>query len=134
MKYYIKIGLLISLSFLIWDQGFSQFTERNIYWDSFKEKEGKTWQVKWDTKINVPKAIYNGASKEYSGNPESVARQFLSEYRNLFSMKENLSDLVHKYTKTNRGVHHVTFQQTYKGVLSSMKAKGSNSNKEERAK
>ena len=89
---------------------------KKVQWEQFKEQEGNNWEVRWNQETGVPNVISNGLSKPYSGTPESIARQFLTEHRALFSMKSTLNDLRHSETQTNRGVHHVTFDQYYKGV------------------
>ena len=89
---------------------------KKVQWEQFKEQEGNNWEVRWNQETGVPNVISNGLSKPYSGTPESIARQFLTEHRALFSMKSTLNDLRHSETLTNRGVHHVTFDQYYKGV------------------
>ncbi len=86
-------------------------------WSEFKDNEGDNWKARWSEGTGVPKIIYNGVSKSYMGTPVTIARQFLLDNRNLFSMKESLSDLKHKYTKTNRGIQHVTFYQDYQNVI-----------------
>ncbi len=90
--------------------------DRQPLWSEFMSEEGNNWQVQWSEHTGVPKVMYSGLSKSYEGTPESIARQFLTEYRELFSMNDGLTDLEFVRTQTNRGVHHVTFQQTYQGI------------------
>src|SRR5690554_6297572 len=91
-------------------------TAKQAQWEQFKAKEGENWNIRWKGKTGVPRVISNGLTKTYSGSAESIARQFLSEYRHLFSLKNELVDLKHAKTQTNRGVRHVAFKQYYKGL------------------
>lgn len=89
---------------------------KKAQWEQFKANEGNAWNIRWKGQTGVPRVISNGLTKAYSGNPESIATQFLGEYRELFSMKEGLADLQHSKTQTHRGVYHVTLDQFYQGV------------------
>lgn len=116
----MKRIIVIAFLFGIVHSGNAQerpFNERQQHWSEVMNKEGNKWRIHWNEYTDVPIALYNGVSKSYVGTPEKIARQFLLDNRNLFSMKENLSDLKYKYTKTNRGVHHVTFYQFKNGRI-----------------
>ncbi|MDR9418967.1 hypothetical protein [Gracilimonas sp.] len=76
---------------------------RETEWNSFEAKEGIEWNIRWSEGKDVPRTIVGGLTKGYRGTPESIARQFLTEYRSLFSMKEGLTDLRHVKTLTHRG-------------------------------
>lgn len=116
MKNYILIiGLIFGLSISVHSQK-NPLNLDHSKWNNFKTIEGSSWKVSTNEVTGVPKILYSGLTKAYSGEPESIARQFLSEHRELFSMKEGLKDLEYVKTQTNRGVHHITFEQTYKGI------------------
>jgi len=107
----MKKLLCIIFVFSVVDNGYAQeqsIIERQQLWSEFKANEGASWIVSRNTTTGVPNILFNGLTKAYSGDPESMTRQFLTEYRELFSMKEDLADLEYIRTQTNRGVHHVT--------------------------
>ena len=85
-------------------------------WDNFKAEEGNQWTIRWNEKTGLPRSIIGSNTKAFPGDPLSAARAFLSENRQLFGLKSNLSGLRHTKTQTHRGVHHIEFQQYYKGV------------------
>ncbi len=93
-------------------------TERQQLWSEFKTIESSSWKISTHEATGVPKMLYGGLTKAYSGEPETMARQFLMDYNALFSMKEGLTDLEFVKTQTNRGVHHITFQWVNKPFVS----------------
>lgn len=108
----MKRILVIIFVFGIVQSGYAQqrsISERQQLWSEFMSMEGNNWRVQWNEHNGVPKALYNGVSKSYQGSPETIARQFLREHRELFFMKEDLTDLEYVRTQTNRGVHHGYF-------------------------
>src|SRR5690554_773242 len=123
MRYNMKTYLLLLISMVFGMAFTAQAQERERpdtakqeQWQQFKANEGENWNIRWKDKTGVPRVISNGLTKAYSGSAESIARQFLSEYRQLFAMKGELVDLKHSKTKTNRGVRHVTLAQHYNGL------------------
>ena len=69
-----------------------------------------------DEKTGIPTAIYNVQSKQYSGTPAQIARQYLKENSALLKMEKNLEDLeLVKVTKSPAGFH-VSFRQVYQGI------------------
>ncbi len=85
-------------------------------WEQFKNQHGQTWTVRWHKKTGTPRIIYQGTTSPYRGIPRAAARTFLQEMRTLFKMKPALSDLKFVRTREDRGIQHVKFQQTYKGL------------------
>src|SRR3989304_8509891 len=69
-----------------------------------------------DEQTGVPVAIYNVKSRQYSGTPEQIARQYLLENKPLLGMVENLTDLELIEVKESPAGHHVGFKQVYQGV------------------
>lgn len=90
MKKYILIG---GLAFGLSIGGYSQSSSLNLEhskWTNFKTNEGSSWKVSRNTTTGVPNILYNGLTKANSGDPESMARQFLTEYREFFGMKNGV--------------------------------------------
>lgn len=85
-------------------------------WEQFKANEGEDWDIRWKESNTAPRTISNGLSKVYNGSAETIAKQFLMEYNQLFSMKSDLSDLRYIETKTNRDMRHVILLQQYKDI------------------
>lgn len=73
-------------------------------------------RMRVDEATGVPRAIYNIQSDQYSGTPETIARQYLSENRQRLRMKTNLSDLELLEIKESPAGRHVAFRQNYKGI------------------
>lgn len=69
-----------------------------------------------DEKTGVPAAIYNVQSKQYSGSPEQIARQYLNENSALLKMKKNLEDMEIIEVKKSPAGHHVGFRQVYRSI------------------
>tara|TARA_R110002124_G_scaffold109723_1_gene263115 strand:- start:26 stop:613 length:588 start_codon:yes stop_codon:yes gene_type:complete len=89
---------------------------KQAQWEQFKANEGENWNIRWKGETGVPRVVSNGLTKAYTGSAESIAQQFLNEYRQLFSLKNELADLNYVKTQTNQGVRHVTFSQHYKDL------------------
>lgn len=91
-------------------------TVRRAMWDQFKEKNGSKWRVRWNENTGLPASIFSGLSeKAYRGNAEEAARSFLANNAGLFGLS-NLNQLKYVKTQQHRGIRHVTFNQTVKGV------------------
>lgn len=89
---------------------------RKAIWQQFKDQNGSKWQIRWNERTGLPVSIFSGLTeKTYPGNAEQAARSFLGDHGALFGF-ENLSRLQHVKTQTHRGIRHVTFNQTVKGV------------------
>lgn len=116
MKTYLLIiaGLLISTSALTAQQ--AQPLSRQAKLEQLKTDTNADWNIRWKGETTVPRTITNGLSKAYKGTPEHIARQFLSDNADVFSMKRTLSDLEAVSSKTHRGVTHITFRQTHNGI------------------
>lgn len=109
--------LLITLTLSLTININAQESLNQAQWEQFQANEGVSWEIQWKGNTGVPRIIFKGLTKTvYKGSPEAMARQFLTENRELFSMKSNLSDLRHAKTQTHRGTHHVTFEQFYMGL------------------
>ena len=72
--------------------------------------------MRFDEKLKIPIAIYNVDSRQYSGTPEQIARQYLLEHKQLLGMAENLSDLELIEVKNSPAGHHVGFRQVYHDI------------------
>jgi len=89
---------------------------RKAAWQRFRNKNGDKWRVRWNTHTGLPASIFMGLTKKkYAGNAQQAAHTFLAEHRELFGVGD-LKQLKYVKTQTYRGVRHVTFQQTVKGV------------------
>lgn len=66
-----------------------------------------------DEKTGVPAAIYNVQSKQYSGTPEQIARQYLNENSALLKMEKNLEDIELIKIKKSPAGHHVGLSRYY---------------------
>lgn len=86
-------------------------------WEQFKSSEGESWEIRWRKDSPVPRSVTGGISKAYEGTPEAIARQFLMDYSDLFSMKSGLSNLEYEETITSTGTHTVVLKQYHNGVL-----------------
>jgi len=73
-------------------------------------------EVRFDEKTKLPAALYNVNSRQYSGTPEEVAREYLLENKLLFKLKDNLDDLKITEVKDSPAGRHVGFIQNYKGI------------------
>ena len=91
-------------------------TNRTVAWEQFKAQEGNDWKIRWNEQTGLPRVLTGQSTTKYVGTPEVAAKAFLIDYKELFALKANLSDLRHVQTKENRGVRHVTFQQYFEGV------------------
>lgn len=89
---------------------------REVAWEQFKAQEGNNWAIRWNEKTGLPRVLTGATTTKYTGEPEIAAKAFLMDNKGLFAFKTDLSDLRHIETKENRGVRHVTFQQSYKGL------------------
>ncbi len=84
--------------------------------DAFTARHGNTWFIRWNETTGTPASIFWGKTQPFEGTPLEAARAFLLENRKLFKMKPGLSDLEHVRTQERRGIYHVKFQQTYRGL------------------
>ncbi|MDI6767906.1 MAG: M36 family metallopeptidase [Bacteroidota bacterium] len=84
----------------------SQNQEKFIYKDN----------MRIDAKSNIPVAIYNVNSRQYSGTPEEISRQYLHENKMLLGLKDNLEDLKIMEIKESPAGHHIGLIQNYKGI------------------
>lgn len=90
---------------------------RKDAWQQFKKNHGQEWRVSWDKEKGLPTSIFLGTTKAIPGGPEKVAKTFLGQHRTLFGMQEDLNDLnLIEVDISSRGMRHVRFQQTYKGI------------------
>jgi Zn-dependent metalloprotease len=91
-------------------------TFRTAAWQQFKAQNGAKWRVRWNKHTGLPASVFSGLSeKKYDGNTRQAARRFLTEHQPLFGIAD-LNTLKYVKTKTNRGIRHVTFNQTVDGV------------------
>lgn len=72
--------------------------------------------IRYNEKTNLPIAIYNVNSHQYSGKPEEIARQYLLENKTLFKLKDNLDDIQITKVKQSPAGYHVGFIQNYKSI------------------
>lgn len=86
--------------------------------NNFNQQNDFNWEIKWNNKTGTPKTLYKFHSSqltgdELKGNPEDIARGFLSKHSNLFLMKKDLADL--RISQISRGLasDHIRFIQTY---------------------
>ena len=73
---------------------------------------------RFDAREGVLRALYRieGAGPGFSGTPEQQARAFLTAQAIPFGFDENLEDLELLHVDSGRYSHHVTFQQTFRGL------------------
>lgn len=89
---------------------------RTAAWRQFKAQHGGKWRIRWNEHTGLPRSIFGATTqKSYKGNAEQAARAFLADQLALFGIG-NLNSLKHVKTRTNRGIRHVTFNQTVNGV------------------
>lgn len=89
---------------------------RTAAWQHFKAEHGGKWRIRWNEHTGLPASLYAGTThRSYSGTAEQASRNFLAKHLALFGMKD-LEYLKHVKTQTNRGIRHVTFNQTVNGV------------------
>jgi len=89
---------------------------RKAAWQRFRSQNGDKWRVRWNKHTGLPASIFMGLTKKkYAGNAQQAAHTFLAEHRELFGVGD-INQLKYVKTQTYRGVRHVTFQQTVKGV------------------
>lgn len=72
--------------------------------------------IRYNEKTKLPKSIYNINSRQYSGTPEEIAKQYLTENKNLLGLKDNIEDLKVTEVKESPGGFHVGFIQNYKNI------------------
>jgi len=89
---------------------------RTMAWENFRAQEGDNWKIRWDTTTGLPRTIMGDKSKVFNGPPVTAAKTFLKKHRSLFGVKSDLSDLQLEKIQTNRGIHHVSFRQYYRGL------------------
>jgi Zn-dependent metalloprotease/subtilisin-like proprotein convertase family protein len=75
-------------------------------------------QFFWDEEMRIPKFIKGKLSRPSSEDPETIARKFLDENRDLLDMQEGLEErLKLSYKETDKqGFHHLYFYQTLNGL------------------
>lgn len=74
------------------------------------------WRIRWNKTTGLPVSLWLGeTNKAYPGSAEQSARAFLADYQTLFGFA-SLNQLKYVRTQTNKGVSHVTFNQTVDGV------------------
>ncbi len=102
-------------------QGIGPDSTQLAAFESFNRGHG--YQVYWNTKTGTPEAIFGAKVQNRQRLPgtvglssEKVARKFLFQHRDIFKMRANLSDLEISRVRYSKGIAHVRFQQTYKGV------------------
>lgn len=66
--------------------------------NNFNQENDFNWEVKWNNKTGTPKTFYKYRSSQLTGNepkgnPEDIAKGYLSKYNNLFLMNKDLADL-----------------------------------------
>lgn len=89
---------------------------RKAMWQQYKAEHGPEWNVRWNKITGLPVSIFSGLTKKaYSGNAKQAARAFMTEHSTLLGFSD-LGQLQHIKTRTHRGIRHVTFQQTVRGV------------------
>ncbi|HXX33717.1 MAG TPA: hypothetical protein VEM15_04500, partial [Thermodesulfobacteriota bacterium] len=84
--------------------------------DVFNASYPNQWKGSFSKKTGRVTLLYGSTSKQYPGDPENIAMEFLKESSGLFGMKQDLSDLrVVRVDKTSAR-DHVKLQQTYNGI------------------
>ncbi|AKB28492.1 Zinc metalloproteinase precursor [Methanosarcina siciliae T4/M] len=75
-------------------------------------------EIFWDSRMKIPKFVKGTLSKPSAGNPETIARKFLEEYRELPDMQPGLDESLELFTTETdfSGFHHVIFLQHIKGI------------------
>ncbi len=85
-------------------------------WENLNNNHENKWNILWNNETGSPSTIYGHQTKSYSGEPVDIAKGFLKENKDLFNMKENLSDLVLDKVVDNDGIKHISFLQQYNGI------------------
>jgi len=89
---------------------------QKVVWQQFQGQNGAKWRIRWSKTTGLPVSVWLGETKKaYTGSAEQSARAFLADYQTLFGFV-SLNQLKYVRTQTNRGISHVTFNQTVNGV------------------
>lgn len=59
--------LLLFVASAIGQQIVQPDSVRIAAWDAFKEREGESWNIRWDEQSGLPRTIVGGLTKEYRG-------------------------------------------------------------------
>lgn len=87
-------------------------------WEDFNGQYNRQWTIRWHEETGTPATIYGFKTTPFTSlaTPDGIARNFLSQYRTIFKMKESLADLSVLRLIEDNGVYHVDFQQTYEDI------------------
>ncbi len=79
-----------------------------------RAKTSASWGVRYDAASGAPAALVGGANLSYSGAPETAARAFLKDQKDLLKVDE--SSLVLSLSRSALGINHLVFRQVYNGI------------------
>lgn len=72
--------------------------------------------IRYNEKTKLPKALYNVNSRQYSGSPSDIVREYLLENKQIFKLKDNLADFKIERIQTSPAGYHVGLRQEYDGI------------------
>lgn len=113
MKKYLKLVLLLNFIVcgVVLSQNFDSKKVREAAKDSFMVHNNNA-KVNWDFKRGIPSTILIPDSKKKFEDPTETAKQFLSNEKEMFGVKDLKKDLkLGKMKKSNRGNNIVEFEQ-----------------------
>jgi len=73
-------------------------------------------KIRWNSRTGSPRSVRGLLTEPAEGTAQEIARQFLAENRELFEIREEVSDLQYVRTTERRGIRHVKFCQVYHGL------------------
>jgi len=80
----------------------------------FNAAAGKTWKLRFSSRTGMPTSLVGGPDVPRYGNPDSVARQFLTSHTDILGV--DLTTLTYERQTQGAGHAHVLYRQSYKGL------------------
>jgi Zn-dependent metalloprotease len=84
--------------------------------DAARNLEAKTRgqvKIRWNSRTGSPRSVRGILTEPTEGSAQEIAHQFLAENKDLFGIREGISDLQYVQTTERRGIRHVKFRQVY---------------------
>jgi Zn-dependent metalloprotease len=83
---------------------------------SLTEKAPGRVKIRWNRRTGTLRSVRGILTAPEKGTDQEIARRFLIDNRDLFGMREDLSDLQDVQTTEHRGIRHVKFRQIYQDL------------------
>ncbi len=80
----------------------------------FNSANSGKWTVRYNPRTALPEALTGGKTLKYSGVPDEIARRFFADNGEM--LKIDGSQLELSFSKYARGVHHLQYKQTVRGI------------------